>query len=222
MEKIKYEKYKLFSFSTLRPKWFDIDHQRSIFRLTKSPTKITLSFYVDEAVQHFVLGLFKDQTFEVGLNVNGIGNYSYQWFPPEGLSCEDCPNPEVTPESDTEYQVVVTDNNTGCTYDQTIGLKLISECSEEIIAMPNIFSPNDDGQNDELKMSTALVTQIERYQIFDRWGGLVFETNDLSQGWDGTHLGKRLQQGVYIYLIEARCELDGSTFKKSGDVTLIK
>jgi len=59
------KKYKLFTFSTLRPKWFDIDHQRSIFRLTKSPTKILLSFYVDEAVQHFVMDLFKDQIFEL-------------------------------------------------------------------------------------------------------------------------------------------------------------
>ena len=59
------KKYKLFSFSALRPKWYDIDHKRAAFRLTKSPTKITLSFYVDKAIQHFVMGLFKDQTFEL-------------------------------------------------------------------------------------------------------------------------------------------------------------
>ncbi len=59
------KKYKLFSFSPLRPKWFDVDRPRKTFTLTKSPTIIELSFYVDEAVQHFVMGLFKDQQFEL-------------------------------------------------------------------------------------------------------------------------------------------------------------
>lgn len=59
------KQYKLFVFSSLRPKWFDIDRQKATFTLTKSPTTIELSFYVDEAVQHFVMGLFKDQAFSL-------------------------------------------------------------------------------------------------------------------------------------------------------------
>ncbi len=57
--------YKLFTFSPLRPKWFDVDKRNATFTLAKSPTVLDLSFHVDEAVQHFVLGLFKDQRFEL-------------------------------------------------------------------------------------------------------------------------------------------------------------
>lgn len=59
------KQYKLFAFSSLRPKWFDIDKKEATFTLSKSPTTIELSFYVDEAVQHFVMGLFKDQAFSL-------------------------------------------------------------------------------------------------------------------------------------------------------------
>jgi len=59
------KQYKLFCFSPLRPKWFDIDKRNATIMLTKSPTTIELSFHIDEAVQHFVLGLFKNQKFEL-------------------------------------------------------------------------------------------------------------------------------------------------------------
>ena len=57
------KKYKLFTFSPLRPRWFDLNKRAATFTLAKSPTVLELSFYVDEAVQHFVMGLFKDQRF---------------------------------------------------------------------------------------------------------------------------------------------------------------
>ena len=59
------KKYKLFTFSPLRPKWFDVDKRNATFTLAKSPTVLDLSFHVNEAVQHFVMGLFKDQQFEL-------------------------------------------------------------------------------------------------------------------------------------------------------------
>jgi len=59
------KKYKLFSFSTLRPKRYDIDTRHATFTLVHSPTTMELSFFVDEAVQHFIMGLFKDQQFEL-------------------------------------------------------------------------------------------------------------------------------------------------------------
>ena len=57
------KQYKLFTFSPLRPQRYQIDTQQHTFQLTESPTRLTLSFYMDEAVQHFVIGLFQDQDF---------------------------------------------------------------------------------------------------------------------------------------------------------------
>jgi CRISPR-associated endoribonuclease Cas6 len=59
------KKYKFFSFSALRPKWYNVDTRQATFTLSKSPTTLELSFHVDQAVQHFVMGLFKDQQFEL-------------------------------------------------------------------------------------------------------------------------------------------------------------
>ena len=57
------KKYKLFCFGELRPRLYDLDRYAKTFILSKSPTKLALSFYVEEALQHFVFGLFKDQRF---------------------------------------------------------------------------------------------------------------------------------------------------------------
>lgn len=73
------KKYKLFSFGPLCPRWFNINKRKGTFILAKSPTVLELSFFVDEAVQHFVAGLFKNQRlnlstgkFQVDLQVGGI------------------------------------------------------------------------------------------------------------------------------------------------------
>lgn len=59
------KKYKLFTFSDLQPAWYDLNKRDKTFILAKSPTKLQLSFFVDEALQHFVVGLFKDQRFSL-------------------------------------------------------------------------------------------------------------------------------------------------------------
>jgi gliding motility-associated-like protein len=87
--------------------------------------------------------------------------------------------------------------------------------------IPNSFTPNGDGLNDIFKPKT--LAELENYTmlIFNRWGQLIFESNDLKKGWDGKYKGKLLEFGVYTYRIEAT-EKD-TTEKKvfSGRVTLV-
>lgn len=70
-------------------------------------------------------------------------------------------------------------------------------------------------------------THINYFRIFDRWGGLVFETtngipNETKWGWDGTdRYGKKLNGGVYVYMYEIVC-LDRETITGKGNVTLVK
>ena len=59
------KKYKLFTFGPLIPKWYQVDKKRATITLSKSPTTIELSFFIDDALQHFVIGLFKDQQFQL-------------------------------------------------------------------------------------------------------------------------------------------------------------
>ena len=64
--------------------------------------------------------------------------------------------------------------------------------------------------------------EINYFRVFDRWGKLLFETNNHNQGWDGLNSnGKKLNQGVYVYVVEAVC-YSGETVLITGNVTLLK
>ena len=95
------------------------------------------------------------------------------------------------------------------------------------IFVPNAFSPNNDGNNDELKpfMKSFLEFNYYQFKIFNRWGGMVFSTNDLEKGWDGKIGNKEAGiPGVYVWSLEYEINT-GTGFKKltkSGEVTLIR
>jgi gliding motility-associated-like protein len=155
---------------------------------------------------------------------NSTSNYSYEWFPTTGLSCTDCPNPTVDIDENIRYSVIVTDIFTGCEKTLNTTVQLINFCSEDLIGVPNIFTPNGDGENDELeiKYSSALIVENYKLKIFDRWGGLLFQSNDINERWDGTSNGRRVPAGVLIYFLEFPCHIDGSTVQKAGDITIYR
>lgn len=101
------------------------------------------------------------------------------------------------------------------------------ECVNFTIYLPNAFSPNRDGQNDEYFASVPegiLLQQFELY-IFDRWGNKVFESFDINQRWNGSGLGyDSLQPGVYNYILKVRYNDDYNQDVEDilkGNITLI-
>ncbi len=148
------------------------------------------------------------------------GDYVYQWTPAIGLSCTDCPNPTATIDTSMNYTVIITDLETGCSNSEIVKVRKVNECSEDLISMPNAFSPNGDGNNDLYKMYSGTIEEIEYFRVFDRWGSLVFESNDRYFEWDGKFNSKTVAEGVYIYLLSGKCKLDGSTIMKMGDITI--
>jgi len=68
--------------------------------------------------------------------------------------------------------------------------------------LPNAFTPNGDGLNDEFK-PVQRYDLVKRYHlyIYNRWGQFIFETSDINTGWDGTYKGKPAEQGAYVYKI---------------------
>jgi gliding motility-associated-like protein len=90
---------------------------------------------------------------------------------------------------------------------------------------PNAFSPNKDNVNDVFIPGISPEVTVIQYSmlIFNRWGSLIFETEDYTRGWDGTLGSKEVPDGVYIYVIQIKYKDDkGEGSKKfSGDVTLI-
>lgn len=92
--------------------------------------------------------------------------------------------------------------------------------------VPNAFSPNQDGYNDVFLPNVSSNCGIQSYQIriFNRWGGLVFETNEVQQGWDGKIKGTPAPQGAYFYTIQYAEPGDGTpeVLTLAGEVALLR
>ena len=93
-------------------------------------------------------------------------------------------------------------------------------CEEPFIFFPNAFTPNNDGENDVLRV---LGTEIEAMElvIYNRWGEKVFETTDPNEGWDGTFKGERLPPDAYGFYLRVLC-IGGEEYYKQGNVMLLK
>ena len=114
--------------------------------------------------------------------INGVANFTpvdYNWSPSTGLSCLDCLSPMVTVEGTVTYSLTITDAN-GCT--ATSQVSIIVEEPTIGVFIPNSFSPNFDGYNDEF-MLYADENYISEYKmsIFNRWGDLVYSAAGYSQ-----------------------------------------
>ncbi|MGQ0827371.1 MAG: choice-of-anchor L domain-containing protein [Bacteroidota bacterium] len=113
-------------------------------------------------------------------------------------------------------------NNYGCT-DSTS--RMVRMNSESAVFIPNTFTPNDDGYNEIFRPygSGIYVEADFEMFIYDRWGLMIYKTNDKAQVWDGRLKGEVCQQEVYIYKVNFINKADGVPFKKMrGIVTLIR
>lgn len=88
------------------------------------------------------------------------------------------------------------------------------------LLVPNAFSPNGDGVNDEWKVAYRSILDFNCW-IFDRQGHEVCHLSSPDQGWNGTVGGKTADSGVFFYVIEAK-GTDGKIYKKSGDINIVK
>lgn len=105
----------------------------------------------------------------------------------------------------------------GCVGNDTIMLNEFPRC---ILAVPNAFSPNGDGQNETLFVRGSGFIEFELL-IFNRIGEMVFKTNDESSGWDGTFKGQPQEVDAYMYILKGRCA-DGQDIFKKGNITLLR
>jgi gliding motility-associated-like protein len=89
-----------------------------------------------------------------------------------------------------------------------------------LLDVPNAFTPGRFGQNSIIKVQSFGVTNIQ-FRIYNRWGQVVFQTNDPNQGWDGTYRGNPQPMDVYVYTVEAQF-FNGTKTTRTGDITLIR
>jgi len=142
------------------------------------------------------------------------------------LDNDSIPRPTVSPQKTTVYELYVVDEYVQEHFD-TVTVEVI-DC-ENPIYVPNIFSPNGDGQNDVLYVRSSYVQELTAFRIYNRWGEEVFSCRTSTPftvtstecGWDGTWRGEPAPQAVYTYYVEAVL-LNGETVVKRGNVTLVR
>jgi len=183
------------------------------------------SFYITEPAA-ITIDLIPDrsellfgQSIELATIVSGnaVQPFVFVWTPVNGLECTACPHTLATPLQTTTYLVELKDY-TGCKAEDSV-LVLVND-EDKILYIPNTFTPNGDGINDEFKVYARGVKSAV-LKIFDRWGEKLFETNDINIGWDGTFRGQPMNPGVYVFTADLEF-LDDTNKRNKGSVTLIR
>jgi gliding motility-associated-like protein len=174
-----------------------------------------------------------DPVIDLGDSIFIIGNIDQSdttiamtlWTSAEPLSCATCDGTWVFNSIPAIYTWTVTDVN-GCQGSASITVDV--DYNRDVF-IPNIFSPNGDGRNDEFRIYTGLgVVSINYIHIYDRWGNLVHVEDQLlpsptgAGNWDGSFKGKELNPGVYVYVAEITFIDNNTTLTYRGDVTLLK
>ncbi len=154
-------------------------------------------------------------------------NLSYFWWANHNAAVIDdsvSMAPTVMVDGQTTFYLNIVDEN-GCRAEDLITVFVRKERS---VVVPTGFTPNADGANDMLHVhgQSDMVNEIKLFQVFDRWGELVyqrenFSINDLNDGWDGTFQGEDAEAGVYIWHLVVEY-IDGIEESMQGQTTLIR
>ncbi len=157
-------------------------------------------------------------TLQISVTTNAVSP-TYLWVPDTYLSCNNCPNPTITPYENTNYQLTVADKY-GCEATALLQIIVNKDCKKSIVYIPNAFSPNGDGNNDFFEVFATAVN-FYNLKIFNRWGEKIFEASSPFEKWDGTYKGIMQLPGVYVYFLKTTtCNGEQKNYK--GSVTIIK
>ena len=148
--------------------------------------------------------------------LNGSGAQTYVWFPSTYLSDSSIANPTACPDQDITYYLTGITAE-GCIATDSVTIRVISACDGVFI--PDAFTPNGDGMNDQFGIITLGGITLNSFRIFSRWGELLFQTNDLHKKWDGEYKQLPCPLGVYVYAADIDC---GEKKLLKGNLTLIR
>ena len=149
--------------------------------------------------------------------VSPAGSYDYSWSPQEYLDNGYSASPLSAPMITTHYALQVTDLYTGCVVSDSV---LVEVKDPRQFWIPSAFSPNGDGVNDVF-IAKANNLEFFTMQIFNRWGELLFNVQDINQGWDGRYNGELQKMDTYIYKIYLVDEWGEGHFL-AGNITLLR
>jgi len=155
---------------------------------------------------------------ELHFNLDTAEIFDPVWEPDYQISCTNCYNTTFKPLESTTYTLTYTDLNKCFILTKDINIEIRKEYS---IDVPTAFTPNGDGINDIIYVRGWGVEQLISFKIFNRFGEMVFETQDYNQGWNGKYKDKVQNTETYTYIAVLQ-SYNGEQLTKRGTIKLIK
>ncbi len=174
------------------------------------------SFYLNGTKSEALFSITVDSCLNIAtLQNNSIGASSYKWQIVDILD-SDLQSPQFDINTSMEYEILlITNPNSNCpdSLTQTIYL---NEGYGNNFFIPNTFTPNNDGFNDEFVISTWNNCKYFKLFIYNRWGNLIHSTEGTEVKWNGIYKGSDVSAGVYVYLLQV------GEIEKTGTVNLFR
>ena len=164
--------------------------------------------------------IYVENASQLNVTTNFTTGLTYQWQPYDSIKYPNLINPAVTPTQNTLYTVFVMDSVSGCMDTSTAEVIVLYN---NYWGIPNVFSPNDDGNNDTWYVITngGYVT-VQEIKISDRWGDPVFDSQrDATLTWNGKYRGKLQPMGNYVYIVKLKINATGEEKIIKGNLSLI-
>ena len=155
------------------------------------------------------------------LQLQATGGDSYVWSPGYSLSGTNIANPVavINEAADLVRYKVKVFNRIGCYDSAFISIKVFATVPS--VFVPTAFTPNSDGRNDLLIPVIAGMRRMEYFNIYNRWGQLVFSTSTGNRGWDGRINGQLQNSNTYVWMVKA-VDYKGKEYFSKGTVTLVR
>ncbi|MBS1598215.1 MAG: gliding motility-associated C-terminal domain-containing protein [Bacteroidetes bacterium] len=151
------------------------------------------------------------------IQLQGSGGELYKWEPSTGLNDNTIADPIAILQQDQTY-VLTAYTEVGCATSDTIHIKAYKGPA---LYVPSAFTPNGDGRNDKFRCIAVGMRTFYFFNIYNRYGQLLFSSRDSWQGWDGTYNGQQQPMGTYVWMAKA-IDYKGDIHLEKGTVVLIR
>ena len=176
----------------------------------------TSDFIIIDVIANPTVTIGPDTTIDLGQSVqlysaaSGASSLVYVWTPDSSLTVNNIPNPVYSGPDTIILHLKVTDVN-GCSASasDTINVRI-----PDNVLLPNVITPNGDGKNDLWVLNPKIDLIGSHLVIFNRWGELVYETDNYNNDWGGTYkaTGHKVPDGTYYYVLTVPAQ-DNHTYK---------
>lgn len=199
-----------------------IDELRVYNRALDNEEIEDLFFRPDQILTNDTL-LFLGNSLDIDV-ANTCGT-DFLWTPQDNVFSPNEVEPSIEPldPGDYTYYLQISDQVSTCVATDSIKIRVIDpndlDCSA--VYLPKAFTPNNDGLNDTYGISNPFaVPELLSFEIYDRWGGQVFYTEDVFEHWDGTFQGQKVNPGVMLWRVRFVC--DGEEKESAGNLTILR